>query len=1037
MKNFLVIAFVLLVFGVSAQTIPSQNLIGVGLSSPEAASLGKFGNIPVSYSTGVPNITIPIFDINVGGLKLPISLDYHAGGVRVDEVSSSVGIGWALNAGGVLSRQMVGFPDEIQPGYLSSPALDQVYNNPTNYVSFLYANTLGQNDVNPDVFTYTIPGSSGRFIIKQDGSFLQFPTTNNRIENYTGTCYKITDQDGVGFIFEQKETTSMGMVNGVNLIPSYTSAWRLTKIVSASLADTVFINYESVANLIQNNKSYSHTIGSQPTCAGAPTPTNPNGNFYGGDTYTNQMVTVSESYPTSITWRGGQINFINVADRTDRVSGKRVSEIDVYAKNNGTLTLIKQGKLTQSYFYYLPQNYSVPQDIGNESLYRLRLDAVSFYDVNNVLPPQVYSMTYDNTPMAPRESCAQDVWGFNNGQFGNTTMMPQQTVYFDALHSGAASAYTFGSANRSTNVNYINACSIQSITYPTGGKSVFSLEPHKFNTNTTQTSPGNVECRATGSMQSSNTQTLAVTSSMTNLEYAFYFSADPNATQRPQITITDQATGQVVMTVNDMNPPTSFSSTGLFNVNGSPQLLVGHTYTILTNIYSTDPNAYAYIDVNWVNQTNIPLILQGGGLRIKTITNYDANGAQISQKSFSYGSDGTGTLLTPYNYFALNTQNTVYRIGCLVPDGLGGGQCSYSYGWPSVIYYANSVVPISQFTGSPVLYGGVTEYDAASDGSMNNGKKVYSYQISQDQQVLAYNDYTFTGVQLVSNIWRNGYLSEEQTYKSNGPSSYYLVNDKVHNYVTVRQGSIPQLRIHPKFTDDPHTCSLYSASWLNNDMWLDSYTLPYAAILLQNDTETQIDDSGNQVVRQTNYYYDDLTHVLPTRRETFDSKQEDLVDSINYPHNLAVAGNVYQTMLTRNMISPVVSYAQKKNGSQLVYGQVNYKDWNGNGSLLAPQTMTKQTLTNALETLINFDNYDKYSNILQQEKTSAPSNSYLWDYYNQYPIAKVSGANNIDIAYTSFEANGTGNWTIGSASRNTVGITGSQCYTLSNGAISK
>lgn len=1033
MKNLLALALTFIVLQVSAQ-IPPQNLISVGLSSPEAASLGKFGNIPVSYSTGVPNINIPIFEINVGGMKLPISLDYHAGGVRVDEVSSSIGTGWALNAGGVLTRQMIGYPDESSGnGYLAAPPLDQVYNNRTNYVSFIYNNALGLNDINPDIFTYTIPGSSGRFIIKKsDLSFIQFPTTNNKIENYNSTCYKITDPNGVGYIFEQKESTSMGMVNGVNLIPAYTSAWRLTKIVSASLADTIFINYEIVQGLFQHNKSYSHTIGSQPNL---PPTTNPNGTLINSDSYTSQSVTTSESYPTSITWRGGQISFINIADRTDRVGGKRVSEVDVYANKNGSLNLIKQAKLTQSYFYYLPQNYTVPPDIGNESLYRLRLDAVSFYDVNNVLPPQVYSMTYDNTPMAPRESCGQDAWGFNNGQFGNTTMMPQQTVYYDPLRSGAPSSYTFGSGNRSTDVNYIKACSLQSITYPTGGKTVFALEPHKFATNTTQTSPGVVECRATGSVQSTATTTLTVTSAMTYLEYKAYFTANPNATQQPGITVTDQSNGQIILNIGHLNPSASYTVSNLFNVNGSPQLIVGHTYTITTSIYSTDPNAYAYLDINWITQTNIPLVLQGGGLRIKTITNYDNNGTQISQKSYAYNSDGSGTLLTPYNYLMINSQKTTYRVGYTNLDQKI--MCEYSIGYPSIIYYANSVVPISQFTGSPVLYGGVTEYDVANDGSMNNGKKVYAYQIYQDQQVLANNDYSYTGVQMVSNIWRNGNLTEEQTYKSTGPSTYSLVNDKVYNYATVRQNTEQQIRIKPVYTDDPHTCSVYNANNLSTDIIMDSYALPYAAILLQNETETQIDDSGNQVVKQTNYYYDDLTHVLPTRKETFGSKGEDLVDSLNYPHVLAATGNVYQTMLNRNIIAPMVSYIQKKDGAQLTYGQVTYKDWNNNGTLLAPQTMTKQTLSNTLETLINFDNYDKYGSILQQEKTTAPSNSYIWDYYSQYPIAKVSGAAYSDIAYTSFEADGAGNWTIGSTTRNTIGITGNQCYTISNGTITK
>src|ERR1041385_1611279 len=126
-KHFVALLLVITSLSCLAQSShPITNLINLGLTSPEVASLGKFGNIPVSYSTGIPQISIPIFEIKMGDVHLPISLDYHAGGVRVDETSSSVGTGWALNAGGFVSRQMVGLPDETSGGYLSSPPFNQV-----------------------------------------------------------------------------------------------------------------------------------------------------------------------------------------------------------------------------------------------------------------------------------------------------------------------------------------------------------------------------------------------------------------------------------------------------------------------------------------------------------------------------------------------------------------------------------------------------------------------------------------------------------------------------------------------------------------------------------------------------------------------------------------------------------------------------------------------------------------------------------------------------------------------------------------------
>ena len=91
---------------------PTNIFSNLNVSSPNAASLGKYGDFPVSYNTGLPQISIPIYTVNEGTLSLPISISYHAGGIKVMEASSFVGAGWALNAGGVITRSVVGAPDD-------------------------------------------------------------------------------------------------------------------------------------------------------------------------------------------------------------------------------------------------------------------------------------------------------------------------------------------------------------------------------------------------------------------------------------------------------------------------------------------------------------------------------------------------------------------------------------------------------------------------------------------------------------------------------------------------------------------------------------------------------------------------------------------------------------------------------------------------------------------------------------------------------------------------------------------------------------
>lgn len=58
--------------------------------SPQAASLARYAEYPVSLTTGIPDITIPLYEIRMGEFTLPITISYHASGARPDEVPSCI-----------------------------------------------------------------------------------------------------------------------------------------------------------------------------------------------------------------------------------------------------------------------------------------------------------------------------------------------------------------------------------------------------------------------------------------------------------------------------------------------------------------------------------------------------------------------------------------------------------------------------------------------------------------------------------------------------------------------------------------------------------------------------------------------------------------------------------------------------------------------------------------------------------------------------------------------------------------------------------
>lgn len=154
--------------------------------STEAASLAKYGDYQVSYFTGLTQTNIPIYNIRVGTLDLPISISYHGAGVKVDDVSSWVGVNWSLNAGGMISRTVVGLPDERIQGFLyrnrNNLGLAASYNS-ANQNDFVFFNqvTNSEVDTEPDIFYFNFGPYSGKFFFDEYGKFQSIPASSLKL----------------------------------------------------------------------------------------------------------------------------------------------------------------------------------------------------------------------------------------------------------------------------------------------------------------------------------------------------------------------------------------------------------------------------------------------------------------------------------------------------------------------------------------------------------------------------------------------------------------------------------------------------------------------------------------------------------------------------------------------------------------------------------------------------------------------------------------------------------------------------------------
>jgi len=204
------VAFGIILFFTAASCF-GQEPTKIQPPSPNAASLGIYGQIPVSLFNGLPQISIPIGNIAVGETDIDISLSYHGGGVRPDDHPGWVGLGWNLNAGGSITRIVKGDADEVLPPAFSSPSPYNYYNN-YSYLNNANWNSgtsltafFNPNDPkgipDPDEFMFNFGSYSGSFFLNQKGKWqvkseqpLHFEVKEELTENFSLAPKKVIHQ---------------------------------------------------------------------------------------------------------------------------------------------------------------------------------------------------------------------------------------------------------------------------------------------------------------------------------------------------------------------------------------------------------------------------------------------------------------------------------------------------------------------------------------------------------------------------------------------------------------------------------------------------------------------------------------------------------------------------------------------------------------------------------------------------------------------------------------------------------------------------
>jgi hypothetical protein len=205
-------------------------------------------------------------------------------------------------------------------------------------------------------------------------------------------------------------------------------------------------------------------------------------------------------------------------------------------------------------------------------------------------------------------------------------------------------------------------------------------------------------------------------------------------------------------------------------------------------------------------------------------------------------------------------------------------------------------------------------------------------------------------------------------------------------------------------------------------------------IHLDNVVEKEYDPANGTVMTATqNFFYGNAAYTSPTAVETTNSKGETLRKEMKYPADFAAAGNVYEVMVNKNIITPVIEEKGIKAGQQLSMSKNEFAVF----GLLPPKPsyLNLQKGGGPVEVRMRYHKYDDYGNPLEVSKENDIRMAYIWDYDRELPVAEAVNASWNDIAYTSFESNGTGNWSVPGSIADDEGLTGRHGYYLNTGSI--
>lgn len=964
----------------------------------------KYGDIKVNNNQGAFSYNIPIHNINSGNINLDLNLAYYTSGIKVNDISGNVGLGWNLNAGGMITRIVRGLPDEELDNITFRPLKENLkislngnydeveYRNKylNDYINIYSANGFNGSpsniDTQQDLFNYNFNGYSGTFYIEKNEIFISDPNlkaTFTRV-NSNGNFYLLFNfitPDGNKYIFggdsNYVESSRLTTDCSKNFTKNPDSTWYLKEISDIN-NNKINFDYEN------SYKSYPLDYYQTYTITYNVTNNLPNSilskNNSNCTTFFNSN---NAKLLKTITFKNGSVNF-SYSYRLDYTTGKKLDSFVIKDNLNDSIPI------TFNYIYS-----------GNtDNNKRLFLNTILIKD-------NLHRFEYSNINNLPnRLSNSQDFYGYANDNTSNTITNfnlqdnPNKTNFINS----------FGNLNADKSVSDKSLYGLLiKIIYPTKGYTLINYENHKSETSVPTTfyssNSLNVEyhnCEAQY-YNEVDVKSFEFVSNGTPIHFSAFMSTEncpdvytDDARDIYKISIEDLSTGQSKVNFQgNKNKP--YKTNNGSEVNGqyiiSPvNTINGNKYKITLSTSSRFNNTRAYISFNYNSYLGtISEQKNYSGARVKSIINN--NGDTFENEKIYYYNDlnninnNKTSLISDYYYSNWNCQPTSVATN--------NNHSITSFNCQTINFSTNNSLDFLNSNTERIRYKFITE--KSNNGYIENEYSISS--ITDDSQQLLQNPINYRNKS--NNNWDENNLLKTKTFsnelflKRETKNTYEITKSKKFDNYNIEHGLIPVdpavLLYTNKYTYVMNQCiSLYCN--VQGKVAINHYYNYILNKILSKTTTTEyFENSTSPVTTEINYNYDSPNHLQVTKQTTTNSKGETITTEYQYPPDLVGQRPFADILTTQNRIAePMIT--TKRNGEQVISSvYTEYNDFNG--IIQKSRVFQKKGSSSIVEgdDVIAYNSYDAFGNITQYTPKNGSSVSIIWGYNGQYPVAKIEG----------------------------------------------